>query len=249
MRLIPISAVLAVGLSGLTAMPAQALTLQRGVETHLAGDLGDLQVNYVADSGSLTGYLDSTGLVNVADPADYIAHERVQYDLLNNSGNLVFEFTVEFEPGTTVIGAADPTGYWDAAGNLNDWGGEPFVTLFDAGFGVYDYNTTQFGSEWHIEYLSDHVTWSHRGNGMPTGAASGDTEFGFEPTFALFFAPDTPLGLQPAEALGITATGQPEVSSGQVLSAVAVTVPAPGTLTLVAAGLLGLATAARRRKC
>jgi hypothetical protein len=194
--------------------------LVRGTPTTLTGTLGDVQVNYVADSVSLTGYLDSTGLVSPAPVP--IPTTRIQYDVLNNAGNgSIFEFRVDYEAGVTVIGASDPEGFFDGAGNRQTfWAGLAVAELFDAGFGTYNYDGPN-GSEWEIEYQSDHVTWRQLGNGFFPDTATGATEFGFNPTFALYFPPDTALDLQPASVAGRSAAGGPVSSNGRVLSAIA----------------------------
>jgi len=222
-----------------------ALTLQRGTETHLTGTLGDVQVNYVDDTATLTGYLDSTGLVTGVNPG--IPEKRVQYDLLNNAGNgSIFTFRVDYTPGTTVIGASDPQGFYESDGtDQNYWGGEAYTTLFDSGFGVYSYNVAN-GGEWEIDYQSDHVTWTQLGNGFFADTATGLTEFGFNTTFALSFAPDTTLGLMPAVVTGNLVTGAPVSASGMVLSAVPA-IPVPAAVWLFGSGLLGLIGVARRK--
>ena len=221
-----------------------ALTLDRGTETHLNGTLGDVQVNYVDDSPSLTGYLDSTGLVDPAATA--IPVTRVQYDLLNNLGNgSIFTYRVDYAPGTTVIGAQDPQGFYESDGTQQTyWGGIAYTTLFDVGFGVYSYNVAN-GGEWEIDFQSDHVTWIHLGNGFFADTATGLTNWGFNPTFGLDFSRDTTLGLMPAEVTGRDATGAPVFSNGRVLSSV---VPVPAAVWLFGSGLLGLIGISRRKK-
>ena len=221
---------------------SQALTLTRGTATTLNGSLGVVDATYVDDQVSFTGYLDSSGLV---DPAPTpISAVRVQYDLLNQMGNgNIFTFRVDYAPGTTVIGAADPEGFYDGGGTQQTyWGGLAYAELFDAGFGTYNYDGPS-GSEWAIDYQADHVSWTQLGNGFFPDTATGSTEFGFNPTFALYFAPGTQLGLMPAEVTGFDATGMPVVASGQLLSAV---VPVPAALWLFGSGLLGLVGVARR---
>ena len=70
-----------------SSINANALVLQRGMETHLTGTLGDVQVNYVDDYVNLSGYLSSSGLVMDLPMEDWISTRRIQYDILNNSGN------------------------------------------------------------------------------------------------------------------------------------------------------------------
>ena len=227
-----------------TSFSANSITLDRGTETHLNGTLGDVQVNYVDDNASLTGYLSSGGLVTNATP---IPIKRVQYDLLNNIGNgSIFTFRVDYTPGTTVIGAADPQGFYQGDGiKQTYWGGIAYTTLFDSGFGVYDYNATGFGGEWTIDYQPDHVTWNQLGNGFFNDTATGLTNFGFNPSFSLAFAPDTILGLMPAEVTGRAVTGAPVLANGRVLSSV---VPVPAAVWLFGSGLIGLIGVARRKK-
>jgi len=223
---------------------ANALSLVRGTETHLTGSLGDVQVNYVDDAPSLTGYLDAGGTVDGATP---IPVTRVQYDLLNNAGNSgIFTFTVNYTPGTVVIGAQDAYGFYDSAGTLQTyWGGLAYTTLFDTGYGTYTYNVAN-GGEWSIDYQSDHVTWTQLGNGFFADTATGDTNFGFNPTFALDFAAGTTLGLMPAQVTGYGVTGAPVSSTGMVLSAVPA-VPVPAAAWLFGSGLLGLIGVTRRK--
>ncbi len=222
---------------------ANSITLNRGTETHLTGTLGDVQVNYVDDAPSLTGYLSSGGLVTNAPP---IAIKRVQYDLLNNPGNgSIFSYRVDYAIGTTVIGASDPQGFYESDGTKQTyWGGLAYSTLFDNGFGEYDYNTNN-GGEWTIDFQADHVTWNHIGNGFFADTATGSTNFGFNPTFSLDFAADTTLGLRYAEVTGRDVTGAPVFSSGMVLSSV---VPVPAAVWLFGSGLIGLLGVARHKK-
>ena len=221
-----------------------ALSLTRGTATTLSGKLGTVDATYVNDQVSITGYLDNTGLVDPAPTA--IPAKRIQYDLLNNTGNgNIFEFRVDYAPGTAVIGAADPEGFYDGAGTLQTyWGGLAYTELFDTGFGTYNYDGPN-GSEWAIDYQSDHVTWRQLGNGFFPDTATGDTNFGFNPTFALYFDPSTPLGLQPALVSGFDTVGEPVSSSGQLLSAVVV--PLPAAVWLFASGLLGLFGIVRKK--
>jgi len=202
-------------LVGLAPSLAPALSLTRGTPTTLTGTLGDVQASYVADFVTLTGYIDATGLVNPA-PVPLFAR-RLQYDLLNKVGNgTIFEYRVDYPRGTGLIGAADPEGYFDGAGvQQTFWAALRGVELFDKGFGPYNYDD----SEWQIDYQADHVTWRQIGNGFIPDTATGATNFGFNPTFALFFAPDTPLGLMPASVAGRTAAGGPVTAAGKVLSA------------------------------
>ncbi len=208
---------LGIFLLGLVPATAEALSLIRGTPAFLAGPLGNIQVNYLDDAVLLSGYVDATGVV---DPAPVpIPTVRIQYDMLNHAGNgTVFEFRVDYEPGTTVIGAGNPSGFFDSAGNpFTYWDGLPYTVLFDAGFGTYNYA----GGEWEVEYQIDHVVWRQLGNGFFPDTATGSTNFGFHAPFSLSFAPGTSLGLMPATVFGLDPVGLPGSASGMVLSAVA----------------------------
>ncbi len=227
------------------SVSAHALSLMRGTATNLTGALGNVQVNYMDDVVNLTGYLDNTGLVILANPADYIAARRIQYDLHNQAGNgSIFSYRVDYQIGTTVIGASDPQGFYDGGGTNNTyWGGIAYATLFDTGFGTYSYNVAN-GGEWTIDYAQDHVTWNQTANGFFQDTATGLTNFGFNPTFALYFDPATQFGLQPADVTGRLVTGAPVSSIGTVLSAV----PEPSTYLLLGMGLLGLILLGRHKE-
>jgi hypothetical protein len=213
------------------AMPCQALMLDgNGLATQLTGSLGTVDVVSVDDSPMLAGYLGGMGLDDLEPPIDV---KRVQYDVLNNAGNgSIFGFRVTFPVGTNVIGAGNPRGFINSGGVIQDyWEGSNFTTLFDNGFGVYNYDQA-FGSEWRIVYGPDHVTWEHLGNGFFADTATGRTDVGTViPTFRLTFAPDTPLGMQPAQVTGFL-TGIPVVADGMVLSAV----PEPHFAALILLG-------------
>ena len=198
---------------------ASALDLTRGTPTVLSGTLGNVQVNYVDDYGLVTGYLDQTGLVSPA-PTPISTH-RIQYDVLNEAGaaapnGTIFEFRVDYEPGATVIGASDPQNYYRGDGTEGSWGGLAYMELFDRGYGTYNYDD----NEWEIEYAPDHITWRQLGNGFFPDTATGATNFGFNPTFAIDFSDETPFDLKPAVVSGFIVGGGPVSSNGRVLSAV-----------------------------
>jgi len=232
-------------LSTLLAFPAaaDALTLARGTETHLTGTLGDVQVNYVVDEPMLAGYLSTGGIVELPAGKE-IPVRRIQYDLHNQIDNgTVFAFRVDSPSGAPVIAAADAQGFWESGGTLQTyWGGVAYATLFDAGYGTYTYNAGGYGGEWDIVYAPDHVSWLQLGNGFFRDTATGSTEFGFYPTFALFFDRSIPLGLQPASVDGYLASGLAVSANGMTLSAV----PEPGSLVLLATGLTGALGIIRR---
>jgi len=230
----------------LTPIHAHALSLMRGTSSTLSGTLGNVEDNYVSDNPTLTGYLGPSGIVTGAN----IPETRVQYDLLNMAGNgTISNYTVYYAPGVAVLGAMEPMAYFDGAGINHNWNGTAYTTLFDKGYGIYNYNQVQYGSLWTIDYQPNHVTWSSTGNGFPQNSATGDTNFGFNPTFNLDFASGTLLGLQPANVTGILATGGPVSANGMVLSAV---VPLPGGLWLLGSGIVamgGIGYRFRQRAC
>lgn len=213
---------------------AQALTLDRGTPSTLDGSLGLFQVNSVDDAPNLSGYHAGGSLLTDVDPP--LPVTRVQYDVHNQSpSSLAFTYTVTYAPGTTVIGAATPQGFYTEGGDLlTYWGGSGFATLFDRGYGTY----AEDGSEWVIEYTAEHVSWTQIGNGMAEGTATGLTNFGFNSTFALYFDRGTPLGWMPAYMSGYNRSIPTQgISEGLVISAV----PEPSALGLMGAGLLMVA--------
>jgi len=222
---------------------AQALTLDRGTPSTLTGSLGPFQVNSVDDAPNLTGYHAGGSLLTDVDPP--LPVTRVQYDVHNQSpSSLAFTYTVTYAPGTTVIGAATPDGFYTETGDLlTYWAGSGYATLFDRGYGTY----AEDGSEWRIEYTDSSVSWTQIGNGMAEGTATGLTNFGFNSTFALYFERGTALGWMPASMSGYNRSIPTQgISDGLVISAV----PEPSALGLMGAGLLMVAGlgASRRLK-
>ena len=182
--------------------------------------------------------------------------------MLNPAGNThnplspdafdVFAFKVTFPVGTRVIGAASPTDFTTDTGSVQPFGGVATPTLFDVGFGTYSYNS---GNGWKIDYEPDHVSWLGTLAGgtaaLQTSAAAGAVNAGgsehCNPAFALFFDPNTPLGLNQAEVDGfrdaLTSIGHFVFLNGYTLSAV---VPLPPALWLLASALVGIGVRLRR---
>lgn len=225
-----------------TSTQAASLSLTRGTPNTLTGSLGTVDITYVDDDGSLSGALTMTGFQTFSP----IPSSRIQYDLLNRAGNSsIFSFTVPIGPGVDVIGAGDPTGFYQSDGtNQTYWGGLANTTLFDNGYGTYDYNLAN-GGEWVIDYQPDSVTWRQIGNGFFPDTATGRTNHGFNPTFRLYFDPSVVFGLVTATVEGQDSTGGIVSASGRVLSGVSA-VPVPAAVWLFGSGLLGLIGLARK---
>ena len=144
--------------------------------------------------------------------------------------------------------------------NQHTWGGTPFDTVFDHGFGSYHYNTD---SQWTIDFKPDHVTFHlsrDTGCHLPpfcgsnlfpgveaTGAVSNGSTNGFVPTFDILFAPGQQVGSAATTVEGFTGVflAGGFVSSGSVSSVIA-SVPVPAAAWLLGAALGGLGWARRR---
>jgi hypothetical protein len=229
---------------GLTVSASGLALNGSGLDNTFDGTLGPVDIVAAGDSPSLNGGVSSAGVIEFLTPAVPIV--RVKYELYNRPGNdPIFEFTVPYEPGVSVEGAANPGKFIDGGGATSTvWSGSNSTTLFDSGFGTYTADRTAFGSEWEIDFASDSVTWRYTGSdGFMAGTATGRTDLGSAlPTFSIAFAAGTQLDLVVAEVSGRSVTGGPVSSSGRTLSGV-VPEPASGMLVLGGVGLI----AGRRR--
>lgn len=239
--------VCAFGLVGcLSAGSAAGLALNgTGAANTFSGTLGPVDIVAIDDAPGISGGVSSGGVIVNFTPS--IPVVRVQYDLLNRAGNpSIFEFTVPYEPGVTVVGATNPGAFMDVGGTKQTfWAGSNSTTIFDSGFGTYTADNTAFGSEWVIDFAPDSVTWRHLGSGFAADTATGRTDLGNAfPTFGISFAAGTTLDFVVAEVRGDDIFGAPVVSSsGRTLSGV---VPEPATAGLLF-GLLTIGLHRNRR--
>jgi|SRR5271166_1016672 len=223
------------GLLFLQAHSASALSFTRGTAT----SVGIEQFSSTPDSPTLTAAFTAPGVITTSLS---IPENRIQYDIINSDQGSLSSWTVFYSPSLApdIIGASTPIGYINSSGTAVPQGGFAFTTLFNAGFGVYNYNT---GAPWSIDYEADHITFTALTVGAPTlppGAGVGDlAPTSFLPSFDVEFSPNLGVGSVAASATVDTAG-----FSGTVLGPV---VPEPSTALLFTAGLLGLAMTGRRR--
>jgi hypothetical protein len=111
-------------------------------------------------------------------------------------------WTVFYSPavGPQIIGAGTPVGYVTSGGVIVPQGGVAYTTLFNAGFGVYNYNT---GAPWIIDYEPDHITFI--GTIAPPGLPPNDgvgyvNPAPYLPSFDIVFDPHLGNALVPATA-------------------------------------------------
>jgi len=153
------------------------------------------------DSVTITAALTGPGTITsgLAIPAN-----RIQYDIINCDLGFMQSWTLFYAPtiGPAIIGAGTPVGYLTSAGTIVPQGGVAYTTLFNAGFGVYNYNT---GAPWIIDYEPDHITFIAAGGappGLPPNAGVGFLNPNpYLPSFDIVFDPHLGHGLVPASAL------------------------------------------------
>ncbi len=178
-----------------TPRGACALSLSRGEPTPLTLDNSVLEVHSTPDAITITAAYDAAGHVKTGLN---IPAESAQYDVYNSITVEadVAAFTVYYDPilATKIIGASVPLGNLDSLGNWTYLGGNPYLTLFNAGFRSYNYNT---GAPWTIEYASDQVTFKAASgvHALPWHHAVGETDIGGHlPTFTIYFYPEFSFG-------------------------------------------------------
>jgi len=103
-------------------------------------------------------------------------------------------------------------GFVNQAGVATTQGGAAYMTLFNAGYGIYNYNP---GSPWTIDYEATHITFMASAAAVPVGLPANDGVGGLNPTFylpsfAVLYKPNLANDLVPASAVISTAklTGQ-----------------------------------------
>jgi HYR domain len=183
-----------------------ALSFGRGTPT----TVGCAQFSSSPDSVTITGALTGPGTITtgLSIPAN-----RIQYDIINCDQGTMYSWTVYYSPavGPDIIGAFTPLGYETSTGVIVPQGGYGYTTLFNAGFGVYTYNT---GAPWSIDYEPDHITFT--GTAAPPGLPANDGVGYLNPTpyltsFAILFNPSLANGLVPASAVYATAPANGQV--------------------------------------
>jgi hypothetical protein len=172
-----------------------ALAFGRGTAT----TVGWVQFSSSPDSCTITGAL--TGPGTITGGLNIPVH-RIQYDVINCDVGTMYSWTLYYAPtvGPEIIGASTPNGYVDSGGVRVPQGGVAYTTLFNAGYGVYNYNK---GAPWSIDYEPDHITFT--GTAVPPGLPMNDgvgyvNPTPYLPSFDIVFNPDLDHGLVPASA-------------------------------------------------
>lgn len=201
-RLITLTAVVS-GMLSLGAHPASAaLAFLRGTVTAV----GIEQFSSSPDSAILTGAFTGPGFIA---NGLFIPENRIQYDIINSDQGGLSSWTIHYSPavGPFIIGACTPLGYITPTGATVAEGGSAYTTLFNAGFGVYNYNT---GAPWMIDYEPDHITFfSAIAGGFALPPADGVGYLSptpYLPSFSIEFDPSLTSALVPASAVVGTAT-------------------------------------------
>jgi hypothetical protein len=127
----------------------------------------------------------------------------MQYDVINGDQGPMNTWTLYYSPavGPMILGAATPLGYIDFTGTIFPQGGSAYTTLFNAGFGLYSYNS---GAPWAIDYEPDHITFIGTA-GPPPGLPANDgvgylNPTPYLPSFAIDYDPSLGYDVVPASA-------------------------------------------------
>jgi len=174
-----------------------ALSFGRGTPT----TVGSVRYSSTPDSDIITGALTGPGTITTGL---FIPANRIQYDIINSDQGPLHSWTLYYSPsiGPLIIGASTPVGYVDFLGTIVPEGGYAYSTLFNAGFGVYNYNV---GAPWLIDYEPDHVTFIQAATapgGLPANDGVGLVNpIPYLPSFGIDFDPGLGNGLVPASAL------------------------------------------------
>lgn len=181
-----------------------ALSFARGTAT----SVGCVRYANSPDSVTITAGLTAPGTITsgLSIPAN-----RIQYDIINCDTGPMLSWTVFYAPsvGPAIIGAFTPLGFIDFTGAIVPQGGFAYTTLFNAGYGIYTYNT---GAPWIIDYEPDHITFTATTpNVLPANAGVGYlSPTYYLPSFAILYDPELGNGLVPASAKtgNVTMNGQ-----------------------------------------
>ncbi len=194
------------------------LSFLRGIPTAV----GCVQFSSSPDSVTITGAYTDPGVI---DTTLNIPANRIQYDVINCDQGTMNSWTINYAAtvGPSMIGAFTPLGYVTLGGAYLTQGGAAYTTLFNAGYGIYNYNT---GAPWTIDYEVDHITFTANTSDIPIGLPANDgvgelAPAAYLPSFAILYNPSLGDGLVPASAVVGTAT-----FNGQVYG------PVPGSSCL-----------------
>ena len=219
--------------AGLLLAPADsafALSFTRGT----ASTVGSEQFSSSTDTNTSTEFLTAPNTITTGFST---LEHRVQYDIITANAGSLNTWTVHYDPSLAsgIIGATVPTGFVTSGGTAVTTGGLAVTTLFNSGFGVYNYNP---GSTWTIDYEADHITFAGVPDvSLPSGAGVGELlPTANLPSFDIEFNPNIPFGVVPADVVFDDQSG-----SGTVTGPV---VPEPSSLSLI---LVGTAIMACRR--
>jgi large repetitive protein len=186
------------GLVLLAAQPAgAALGFLRGTVTAV----GVEQFSSVPDSAILTGAFTGPGVIN---NGLFMPENRIQYDIINADQGPLYSWTIHYSAvvGPFILGACTPLGYITPTGATVPQGGNAYTTLFNAGYGVYNYNT---GAAWIIDYEPDHITFSSAIAGAfalpPDGGVGYLSPTPYLPSFSIEYDPALSYGMIPASAV------------------------------------------------
>jgi len=210
-----------------------ALSFTRGIVT----SAGPEQFASTVDSDILVGGFTAPGVLS---SGLYIPETRIQYDTIDNDPTFTYSlssWTLYYSSALApdIIGAATPLGYVDPAGNPVPQGGGAYTTLFNAGYGIYTYNT---GAPWSIDYEADHITFTAVAGGVPPGGGAGDVTPGmYLPSFDIEFSPNLGVGSVAALAL-FSAPNGAGYANGTVLGPVLVPEPSTSVLGLIGASVM-----------
>ncbi len=199
-----------------------ALSFARGTPTAV----GCVQYANSPDSVTITAALTAPGTITggLSIPVN-----RIQYDIINCDIGPMLSWTIFYGAavGPQIKAAYTPLGYVDFTGAIVPQGGFAYTTLFNVGYGVYNYNTS---APWIIDYEPDHITFTARTpNGLPMNDGVGYLNPTYYlPSFAILYDPSLGDGLVPA-----TARIGSQTMNGQVYGPV----PGKGCITISCANI------------
>ncbi|MDB4285628.1 putative metal-binding motif-containing protein, partial [bacterium] len=171
--------------------------------TTFTGSLGNVEVTYADDSGTTTGYYDSS--CNLVTGVS-IPTKRIQYGINNTSSSYISEFQVNFDPALIVSFVLEPTSY-QLSGTVPT-GGVPSGKIL-AGQGTVNCGASSWDITWGAGFVR--WTWVGTGPGLPPGAFAGGGSY--PPSFAIKFSPEYDVGTASASVSDDTLTSNGVVPS------------------------------------